>query len=666
MKDELLNVSQSLIAQALAADYFCIYYVNVETDRFAEYFASEEYEQLQLPKNGDDFIAFARRNFESLIFPMDRERFFECFTKENVVDALNRNKPFTMTFRMILSEEPTHVHLKITRMIEKEQRHAVIGISSVDEQMKAREAYEAAHQASLTYSGIAQALAADMFSIYVVNPEDDSFYEYSSAENYDELGVEKQGSDFFELSRKNMSRLIDPRDRERFLRIFTKENILTIVKRDGHFTTKYRLMIGGSPVWVSLKATLMEHKEGKRLIFGSTNIDAQMKREDEYRKQVEKARNEAKNDFLANMSHDIRTPMNAIVGYTNIALNHMGDEEMIRSSLSKIESSSHYLLSLINDILDISKIESGKMQLNEGRCDLSGIFERIEDITELQAKQKSLEISYDHESVKHTLVIADELRIEQILVNIVSNAIKYTPEKGKVDLKCLEEEITEGKSRYRFVVSDTGIGISEEYLPHIFESFTREERTTINRVQGTGLGLAITAKVVEMMHGIITVDSKVNEGSVFTVELTLPHADASVAEEKEIKRAEDLSGKRILLVEDNFVNAEIATMILSSAGMRITRAENGRIAVDLISEDPDAFDAVLMDLQMPVMNGYEASEEIRKMGKDEKVLPIIALSANAFDEDVRRAKEAGMNDHIAKPFTPETILSVLSRYLLEK
>ena len=809
MEYEVLNVSQSSVAQALATDYFCIYYVNTENDRFIQYSASQEYLEFGLPTIGDDIIGFSRENFEEIIFPEDRERFLETFTKENIVSSLDAHGTFTMTFRMMFREGPTYVHLKVTRMIEKEGRHVVIGISSVDDQMKAREAYEKAHHASITYSRIAQALAedyfsiyyvdmttdhfieyssdsaygelgiekdgenffdmirvnvdrvmyeedqgaflaaftkeniqrvldthktftlscrlimggqptwvsmkatrmkdedgnhviigvnnidaqmrqqdefrraeedritygrvaqalaGDFFSIYVVDPDTDRFVEYSSTERYEELGIEKAGDDFFNLSRRNMNRVLFPGDRERFMGTFTKEKIMGILERDGSFTMKYRLMFGEEPVYVSMKATLLEDKDGRHLIIGTNNIDAQMKREQEYQARIANARNRAKNDFLANMSHDIRTPMNAIVGYTNIAKAREDVPEPVREILDKIGSSSHFLLSLINDVLDISKIESGKMQLNLEDFDLGAVFRRIEDITSLQALRKSLDISYDHSRVRHYKVNGDELRIEQILINIISNAIKYTPEGKRVEL--IAEELpptTPGRNTYRFIIRDNGVGISEEYLPHIFESFTREQNTTINRIQGTGLGLAITAQVVELMGGRISVKSKLGEGSEFTVELDLePAASARpAAQGAEETDPAVLTGRRVLLVEDNDINAEIAALVLSQFGMACDRAEDGRTGVErMIQMGAGHYDAVLMDIQMPVMNGYDATRAIRALeGAYYRAVPIIAMSANAYDDDVRACLDAGMNAHIAKPYSPDVLMKTLARFI---
>ena len=665
MEEEYLKVSPARVAQALAADYFCIYYVNTKNNKFIEYSASEEYRALGLPRSGEDFISFSRERFESIIYPEDQERFLDGFVKEKIISELDAHGIYKLAFRLMFNGVPTYVQLKVTRMIEKEGSHIVIGISSVDEQMKAMEAFETAHHASITFGRVASALAGDYFSIYVVDLDTDRFVEYFATEEYDKLGVEKTGENFFNVSRRNMSRLVFEDDRERVMGTFYREKIMSILERDRIFTMKYRLVFGDTPIWVSMKATLLEDNDGRHLIIGTNNIEAQMKREEEYQQRVREARISARNDFLANMSHDIRTPMNAIVGYTNIAKTNKHQPETVADALDKIGSSSHYLLSLINDILDISKIESGKMQISYGHCDLAALFRRIEDITALQAKKKFLVITYCHDSVRHYKVKSDELRLEQILINIISNAIKYTPSGKTVDLIAEELPSSGGKNKYRFIIRDTGIGIKEDYLPHIFESFTREERTTVNRIQGTGLGLAITAKIVEMMGGTISVKSKLGEGSEFTVELELEPLDMDSQTNADNSESIDLAGHRILLVEDNAINAEIARMILEQYGAEVQQADNGKIGLEALQEKgPGYYDAVLMDIQMPVMNGFEATKAIRALGGAyATALPIIAMSANAYAEDVRDCLAAGMNGHIAKPFNPDELMRILRRYI---
>ncbi len=616
----------------------------------------------------------------TMVAKEDQERMQEQIGLPYILKQFETKDQFSVSFIRDLESGPRHYRIDFGKVFMPGGRIGVtMGFKDVDDEIRQsramQEALDDARKAEaeyrqvaaqrITYEKVAQALAGDYFSIYIVDPDTDKFVEYSATKESDDLGVEKGGDDFFNVSRKNMSQLIHADDRDRFLGTFYKEKVMSILERDGSFTMKYRLMINGDPTWVSMKATLLVDRYGRHLVIGTNNIDAQMKRELEYQQHVAEARTSARNDFLANMSHDIRTPMNAIVGYTNIAKSNMDDHGAITNALEKISSSSHYLLSLINDILDISKIESGKMQVSSGPCDLESVFRRIEDITALQARNKSLLISYQHESVHHYRVNADELRIEQILVNIFSNAIKYTPAGGKIELIAEEEPVEENRNRYRFIVRDNGIGISEEYLPHIFESFTREEKTTVNRIQGTGLGLAITAKIVELMGGTISVKSASGEGSEFTVVLELESLNSEEKSQDTEINGIDLSGCRVLLVEDNEINAEIACMVLTQFGMEVDRAANGQIGLERVkSSGMGYYQAVLMDIQMPVMNGYEATRALRALeGEYYKTVPIIAMSANAYDEDVKECMAVGMNAHIAKPFNPDDLLKLLDSYI---
>ena len=616
----------------------------------------------------------------TMVAKEDRERMQEQIGLPYILKQFETKDQFSVSFIRDLESGPRHYRIDFGKVFMPGGRIGVMmGFKDVDDEIrqsramqealddarKAEAEYRQAAAKRITYEKVAKALAGDYFCIYIVDPDKDKFVEYSATKEYINLGVEKEGDSFFDLSRKNMERLVFTDDKDRVLGTFCKEKIMSILEHDGNFTMKYRLMIGNAPIWVSMKATLFEDEDGRHLIIGVNNIDAQMKRELKYQQHVNEARTSARNDFLANMSHDIRTPMNAIVGYTNIAKSRIDDPAEVTNALEKIGSSSHYLLSLINDILDISKIESGKMQVNPGPCDLESVFRHIEDITALQARNKALIITYRHGSVRHVKVNADELRIEQILVNIVSNAIKYTPSGKTVDLIAEEEPVAGNKYRYRFIVRDTGIGISEDYLPHIFESFTREEKTTVNRIQGTGLGLAITAKVVELMGGTISVKSTLGEGSEFTVELELEALESENEEKDSKDEITGLAGCRVLLVEDIEINAEIAAMLLSQYDIEVDCAENGQIGLEKVKQHESGYyDAVLMDIQMPVMNGYEATKAIRALDSDYcKTLPIIAMSANAYDDDVKACLAAGMNAHIAKPFNPDELLKLLNEQI---
>ena len=383
--------------------------------------------------------------------------------------------------------------------------------------------------------------------------------------------------------------------------------------------------------------------------------------------------NRAKTTFLNNMSHDIRTPMNAIMGFTSLAASHLDDKEQIKDYLDKISVSSQHLLSLINDVLDMSRIESGKVTIEEAETHLPDVIHDLETIVHASAADKQLELFVDTQGLVHEDIITDRLRLNQVLINILSNAIKFTPSGGIIEFNVTEKPSeTDGQAIYEFRIKDSGIGMSEEFQKIIFESFTREKTSTVSGIQGTGLGMAITKNIVDMMGGTISVSSVEGEGSEFIVEIpcticTSAGGSETVSEpqtEEETTQAY-FSGKRILLVEDNEMNQMIAVAILGKAGFDIDIANDGVEAVEKMNEKPAGYyDIVLMDVQMPRMNGYEATRQIRSLEDPEKAgIPIVAVTANAFEEDRMEAMEAGMNGHLAKPYDIKEIMKTLKELL---
>lgn len=388
------------------------------------------------------------------------------------------------------------------------------------------------------------------------------------------------------------------------------------------------------------------------------------------------AANRAKSRFLSNVSHDIRTPMNAITGMVRIAQENIGDEKYVSDCLTKIDVSSRLLLGILNDVLDMSKIEAQKIELASQAISLTELIESNRMLVEKKAEEKRLSLAVYCETISHDTVLGDPIRISQIIMNILSNAVKCTPDGGRITVEATELPCDrEGKGRYRFVISDTGVGMSEEFQKHIFEPFTQENDLGRSNYKGTGLGMAITKNLVEMMGGHIEVESSPGKGSVFCVELMLPlTSGTAVLHEKgedtgSVFKSEEimncLRGKQCLLVEDNELNAEIAETFLSMAGMKTMKAVNGREAVErYLKMEPGFFDIILMDILMPVMNGYDACREIRASGRaDSLTVPIVAMTANAFSEDVERAQESGMNAHIAKPIDADRMMHVLKEML---
>ena len=378
--------------------------------------------------------------------------------------------------------------------------------------------------------------------------------------------------------------------------------------------------------------------------------------------------NEAKTRFLFNMSHDIRTPMNAIIGFSDLLEKHIDEREKVLDYTEKIKSSSSFLLSLINYVLEIARIESGKAVLKEEVGDLQLLTNTLSDVFEPSVRQKQLTCTY-HTDLVHPYVICDKTKVREILLNIISNAIKYTPEGGHIAVSISETPCEQaGTGRYTFRVQDDGIGMSEDYLPHIFEEFSREHTSTESKVVGTGLGLPIVKALVDRMHGTIDVQSKIGCGTTMTVTLPLPLASEeqvrAYQQPVEEQLPADLKGRRILLAEDNDLNAEIAMTLLQENGLEVERTADGLLCVAALQNHPaDYYDAILMDIQMPHMNGYQATQTIRSLRDPRRNIPIIAMTANAFDEDCQKALEVGMNEHLAKPIDLDALFKTLERVL---
>lgn len=384
---------------------------------------------------------------------------------------------------------------------------------------------------------------------------------------------------------------------------------------------------------------------------------------------AEKA-NEAKSIFLFNMSHDIRTPINAIVGYSQLMKKELTNPKLVHYQ-EMIEQSSKLLLSIINNVLDMARVESGKMELDENYNVVGNILQVVCDAFEGEATRKNIEITRNI-SVKHKHVMVDATKMQEILSNLISNAIKYTPEVGHVSIDIQELECErEGYVLFQTKVSDTGIGMSEDFLPSLFELFARERNTTISKIPGTGLGMAIVKNFVDLMDGSIEVESELGEGSTFTI--TIPHkiADKDYTN-RNIESSNvsdiDFKGKRILLAEDNELNAEITTTILSEMGFEVKAVEDGILCVNEIQHQlANTYDLILMDIQMPNMDGYKAADCIRHLSQPEKAnIPIIAMSANAFEEDKKKAFDVKMNDYITKPIDFQKMEEVLKNILCKK
>ena len=436
-----------------------------------------------------------------------------------------------------------------------------------------------------------------------------------------------------------------------------------IIPHTGWVTVKQQALVFLVAVSIAVLATaicyLMLHRKQREKLYT-----------EEIRKSAEKARkaNEAKTRFLFNMSHDIRTPMNAIVGFSGLLEKSLHDEKKSLGYIKKIRVSSDILLTIINQVLEMARIESGKITLNPESVNIREMVEAMNTVFESSLTKKSLEYQCSL-NVVHDQILCDKTKMEEIILNVVSNSIKYTNPHGKITVSIDELDSEDEKNaNYKVVVEDNGIGMSQDYLPHIFEEFSREHTSTETRIAGTGLGLPIVKSLVDRMGGTIEVESEEGKGTRFIMKFSFPVSLENQVREKEKQNIPDitekLEGKRILLAEDNELNAEIAETVLEETGIKVKHVEDGIQCIEELKKMPEKYyDVILMDVQMPNMDGYTATQRIRDLDDSRAEIPIIAMTANAYDEDRRKAQEAGMDGFLAKPLDVDEMMRLLAQII---
>lgn len=522
---------------------------------------------------------------------------------------------------------------------------------------------------------INEGLSSDYDELWLLKTADRSMQLFRSQKpNLIRMVLYENGIDrnYDKVIKKLINTFVLEEDREAIIKAMDYDALLVSVPDDGLYTLNFREDYSGSIHYRQLciaKATTTYEEDN--FVIGVRDITLMVLNERKAKDALARAlleaeaANRAKTAFLSNMSHDIRTPMNAIIGFTELAREHEGDKEKLDDYLEKIQTSSQHLLSLINDVLDMSRIESGKTTLHSNTIDLYALLRDVHSIITPTLRSKGLDYGHS-EDFEEAYVLSDGAKLKEILLNILSNAMKFTKSGGHIQVDTHLEDATDGRKLATFVIHDNGVGISEEFLPRIFVPFEREKTSTNSGVKGTGLGMAITKGLVEMMEGTIAVESTLGEGTTFTVSIPFVLSSKELLPKKqEIDASIGFQGRRILLVEDNQLNQEIATVILEDHGFLVDQAEDGEVAVSkIVANGPGYYDLILMDIMMPHMDGYEATAAIRALPDPAlSSLPIVAMTANAFEEDRQAAFQHGMNGHVAKPVSIPKLLETLKELL---
>jgi len=520
---------------------------------------------------------------------------------------------------------------------------------------------------------IIEGLSTNYESIFHLDLDSNKIYPYRLSDRVEkQFGKDFVPYDFVVFISDYIKNWVCSEDQELMKKVTDPQYIRSTLADRNAYYVNFRILRNGETQYLQLRIVDVGNKEHiSQVVMGCRRVDEEIQHEMEQKKIVEDALNHArlaniaKNTFLSNMSHDMRTPLNAITGFTALAKTHVNEPEKVLDYLNRIESSSEQLLGLINNILEISRIESGKMQLEEAVCSLLDIIQDVQEILLAQAELKNIAFSINLSGIAHSSVYCDREKLIRILLCLSGNAIKYTENGGKVHMAVTEyKEAAYNYATYQFLVEDNGIGISDKYLERIFEPFERVENTTLSGIHGTGLGLTIVKNLVELMSGTIQVDSTPGKGSKFTVSIKLRvQSQLSLLGASSGKQLPALLGKKkLLLVDDNEINREIEAELLENAGIHVDTAEDGDIAVEKVRYSaPGEYALILMDIQMPVMDGHQAAREIRKITNPALAnIPIIALSANAYEEDQRMSMESGMNAHMAKPVDIPKLLKLIA------
>lgn len=657
----------------LTDDFNCVFLVDADNDTSRVIRMTKRFRGIfNVNDEVHSYSEAIAKNINAHVPSQDRERVLKEFESGRIISMLKSKKSYSVTYKIEIPDgSQIYNRAKFVKVNLDGGNYFILGLRDNDAEIR-NEMYQVADNRAK--EDLVSVLSDDYQELFLYNFENDYIIaEYNNnTKGKQRVTAEATGNPDFDYTTYVNTR-VHPEDKKLLTFVQDKEALREALLRRKRKSAIFRQGTEEDYVYVELIVAKAEQvfEPPVNVAIAFKEIDAS------YREKLEQSRrlsealeqadaaNKAKSTFLFSISHDIRTPMNAIIGFTDIARKNLDNDKKLAECLEKIDIAGKHLLGLINNVLDLSSIESGKLQSDMRVIDFSKYGATIESVCKSMAEEKGLSFELVRDNLTPGFVSVDALHLNEILMNICNNAIKYTESGGKIIISISEAECEQmDYARYVFTVEDTGIGMSKNFLDNIFDPFTRESNSTISGIQGTGLGMAIVKRLVEYMNGSISIDSELGRGTKVTTAFNFKRVYNYSEEVIHIDETVDLSKKRILVVEDSEINREIVNAILAEEKITVENVENGRAAVDIVVEKGlDYYDCILMDIRMPVMDGYEATKAIRALEGADR-LPIIALSANAFAEDKRKSLSVGMNGHIAKPIDVKELFDTLKRAMV--
>ena len=653
------------LLQNAADDYLCLIDVNLNTETEEQFRMKKGSSMGDWAQGNYDYSYCIAQYAQDFVDDKDRDRFREATRLSNLKELLEKQKDFYIEYDAHIEGEKRRLQGKFTiNRDNSQEEHMIIGIRDITELLREQEKQKLRMELIVT--------AASSVYPYILEENLTRNHVHTLYNSGIVNNGKMDDTTLDQIILQVRETLVSGKDYEVLWKVMSREAQIQAYQ-DGKREITIRVRQygdDGEEHWMETRNVLMGDSNGDILSISMTRcIDEEVEQtlELERAKDAAESANRAKSAFLFNMSHDIRTPMNAIMGFSSMAEKYIDQPEKVLDCLQKLNVSGEHLLKLINDVLDMARIENGKIELDIRAHSIPDSVNNMEYIfhADLMRKHLDFEVICD---VQNEFAYFDLLRVNQVELNLVGNAIKYTPEGGKIVYSVTQTDFEDGYATYRCSVKDNGIGMSKEFLTHLFQPFEREKSSRVSGIEGSGLGLAIARHLVEKMGGSIACESEPGKGSEFIIVLRFRVAEQADVEGQERPLGPvDFTGKRVLLVEDNVLNREISREILSEEGFLIDEADDGDVAVDKVRWSPDDYyDLILMDIQMPKMNGYEAARQIRKLQNPyQSGIPILALTANAFESDKKEAMEAGMNGHISKPIRRKELQEQISRWLKE-